>query len=412
MIMRKISKYLLINCLWLASQFAFAQQTYELTKTQNKITELQIELDRKRQQLSQHQQESSVAVSRNKQAALRLTENPTDKRIAKYAKRAAKKAGQELRETEKVQKQISALEARIKSEQNQGLFFRQSNPADLPGSTPQQLASNHGQADTLPVAGKSAGENESVAEKVVKATMDSYPQQPGLPAVIINNIITVPGGQLHQPPTQSDQVQQTVPSGGDGSTPQTAPRSQLSAGSIRTKTSGLWVLAVAGLHASDFKADFADGKAQGRSGWNAGLDFRIHGRRFFVQPGAHYFNSSIDVTFQDSISNAPWNSGPRLQSLKIPFMLGVYLTRAQHTFFKANIKAGGAATYLLEVSRSNFKQFEKQNLKSWSYGLNAGIGLEFGPIALDISHEWGVSSIFKNNKSSANLLRATLGIRF
>ena len=146
-------------------------------------------------------------------------------------------------------------------------------------------------------------------------------------------------------------------------------------------------------------------------GWNAGIDFRIRAKRFFIQPGVHYFNSSIELTSKDSLSDAPLLSGPRLHSIKVPVLLGVYLTRANSGFFKLNVKGGASGNYLLAVDKNDSKEFEKDNLETYTYGLNAGLGLEFGLLTLDLSHEWGISSVLKNSNAKNNLLRVTIGIK-
>ena len=180
---------------------------------------------------------------------------------------------------------------------------------------------------------------------------------------------------------------------------------------LPARNSGLWIIPAAGVHASSFKTDFTDSDAKGRVGWNAGIDFRIRAKRFFIQPGVHYFNSSIGLTSKDSLSDAPLLSGPRLHSIKVPVLLGVYLTRATSGFFKLNIKGGASGNYLLAADQNDSKEFEKDNLETYSYGLNAGLGLEFGLLTLDLSHEWGISSVLKNSNAKNNLLRVTIGIK-
>ena len=76
-----------------------------------------------------------------------------------------------------------------------------------------------------------------------------------------------------------------------------------------------------------------------------------------------------------------------------------------------NVKAGATGSYLLAVDNNDQKQFDKDNIEDFSYGLNAGIGLEFGLITLDISHEWGVSRLFKDSDMKNNILRATIGLK-
>jgi hypothetical protein len=92
-------------------------------------------------------------------------------------------------------------------------------------------------------------------------------------------------------------------------------------------------------------------------------------------------------------------------------MMGVYLTKAKGGFFRLNVKGGIVGNYVLNVDRNDVARFDKENIEDFSYGLNAGIGLEFGFVTLDFSHEWGMSPLFKDGNQKNNILRATLGFK-
>jgi uncharacterized small protein (DUF1192 family) len=284
----------------------------------------------------------------------------------------------------------------------------------------------------------------AIAKQVLESTYKNYPQQQGQPAIIINNII-VPSeynnlksghGKSDENRIADEDLQdyedykawlkykrrnETRPSGlmpRETESAQREPGKQQNGMTFKdrfaekpVRNSGLWVIPMVGIHASNFKADFQDDQYEGRSGWNAGLDFRFRMRKFFIQPGVHFFSSSIDVTREDSISTAPLLSGPRIQSLKAPLMLGVYLTKARGGFFRFNVKGGVVGNYVLNVDRSDADSFDKENIEDFSYGLNAGLGLEFGFVTLDFSHEWGMSPLFKDSNRKNNVLRATLGFK-
>ena len=190
------------------------------------------------------------------------------------------------------------------------------------------------------------------------------------------------------------------------------PRKRNESLNDRRKNSGVWIVPQVGVHGSDFKVDFSEDEASGQAGWNAGIDFRVHANRFFIQPGVHYFNSSVDVVSKDTLSTNNFTDGPRIHSLKVPLLVGLYLTRATQSFFKFNIKGGVVGNYLIDVDKNDLPAFTKRNMEEYSYGLNGGIGLEFGPIVIDLSHEWGMSNMFKTGDQKNNILRATLGVRF
>lgn len=278
-----------------------------------------------------------------------------------------------------------------------------------------------------------------ITQKVIESTYKNYPSQPGQPTIIINNIILPPdynkktelpanasrgmysGSQddedyrtwQRERRYRQQEMNENRSSGNNNrnSSDRNRMTFQERFAERKPRNSGTWVIPMAGIHASGFDADFKNGKYSGRAGWNAGLDIRMRAKRFFVQPGLHYFNSSMRVTSEDSLSDASLNDGPRIHSLKLPVMIGLYLTRANKGFFRFNIKAGGVANYLLAVDKTTLAQFNKDNLHDFSYGLNGGIGLEFGFITIDITHEWGISNFFKDSSQKNNILRATLGFK-
>lgn len=299
------------------------------------------------------------------------------------------------------------------------------------------------------------GSSAVMAERVIESTYRNYPQQAGQPAIIINNIIVpadVHGGKSQHAQRSGDDVSQAdlkeyaefkewlrykrglsgtshmapepmrpAKSKGFNREPSDSYQEAVSSdGRLSfkdrfaekpTRNSGMWVIPVAGIHASNFNADFQDGQYDGRAGWNAGLDFRLRVRKFFMQPGIHYFSSSMNVTREDSISTAPFLTGPRIHSLKAPLLAGVYLTQAKGGFFRFNIKGGVVGNYVLNVDQNDDNRFDKDNIEDFSYGLNAGIGLEFGFLTIDLSHEWGMSPLFKDSNQKNNILRATVGFK-
>ncbi|WP_198034451.1 porin family protein [Dyadobacter tibetensis] len=296
-----------------------------------------------------------------------------------------------------------------------------------------------------------------ITERVVETTYKNYPQQAGQPTIIINNIILPPDYQKNgkqgspqvatEMPVQDrnsglsaaqedeeyqawlrerkyrqqdfmmdsrmrqDMQAQNFYSDINGKNPNGKRTLEERLGERPPRNSGMWIIPMVGLHVQDFEDPLSDEDVNGRAGWNAGLDFRIRAKRFFVQPGVHYFNSALEITQRDSLEQESFIDGPRIHTLKVPMMVGVYLTKANSGFFKFNVKGGIVGNYLLSVDKSNNTSFGKDDLNEFFYGANAGIGLEFGFITLDVSHEWGISRFVKNSDKNSNVLRATIGFK-
>jgi len=282
-----------------------------------------------------------------------------------------------------------------------------------------------------------------IAQKVVEATYKNYPQQSGQPTIIINNIIVPPDytrGSVSAPatapqtsavanvpdPKENEDYQtwlrerkyQKEAFGAHNNFDKNHPVPEKEKGSFQTRfgerpprNSGTWIIPVVGVHASVLGSDDNKDHESGRTGWNAGADVRVRMKRFFVQPGLHYLNSSMALIDKDSVAHTRFFDGPRIHSLKLPFLVGVYLTKASSGFFKLNLKGGVVGNYILAVDKNDLAQFTKENIREYSYGLNGGIGLEFGLISLDFNYEGGITKYFKDSNTKNNLLRITLGFK-
>jgi hypothetical protein len=467
-------KFLLFVTTFLPTLGAQSQVSQELSKaieTQNdKISQLKIQLldlQKKREELKTDAtkaiEDADDRLAELNELTTRLAKSPQDKKLnneykkadraRKRADKQASKASELLANTETMitttEQQIEAETGRLSvlthstgSASGYGVDGSEKSGGDSLRST------NSPQPASSPTDVTPAGtDNNQMIRSIVEETYKKYPQQSGQPNVIINNII-IPSDYSARNEQRREAAAATPEelaefrawrdnqahgykdryasrrdySGRDYSSRETRGErdedySQRGENSFYTRfselpkrKSGLWVIPLVGAHASSFEMDFNDNQAKGRGGWNAGLDFRAHFNRFFIQPGAHYFSSSMDVSTTDSLTTSPFTSGPRIHSLRVPVLAGVYLTKAQGAFFKFNVKGGIVGNYVLSVDK-NDRNFTIDNLERYSYGVNGGIGLEFGFITLDLSHEWGISKYFKNSDGKNNMLRATLGFK-
>lgn len=453
------------------------KKTMEISKDINEkkieLIQKQKELDERRSQMQQNAAEAQTSADANKSAARELVTNSQDKKLSKRAAGAAKDAQRDAKNARKTSESVDKLSeevANLKKEIEEKEQELASTTGMFSPALETPVAANASVSSNIPqTSGTSSTEQNpnapyvvqrnitsdangasaaAIAQRAVEATYKNYPQQPGHPTIIINNII-VPSDHNGQQSNEILPAKDRIASqdladyddykawlrfkNGQSTTPSQPPfattpnkykaddRESMDKnerldfrerfGEKPERNSGMWVIPMVGIHASNFNADFQDDQYEGRAGWNAGLDFRFRMRKFFIQPGVHYFSSSMNVTSEDSISTAPLLTGPRIHSLKAPLMLGVYLTKAKGGFFRFNIKGGVAGNYVLNVDKNGSDRFDKDNIEEFSYGLNAGIGLEFGFVTLDFSHEWGMSPLFKDSNQKNNVLRATLGFK-
>lgn len=452
---------------------ASAEINSKLAVDEAELVKLKKELSEAKAHADEATRQARESARANRQTAEKLAANPKDKSLSDNATKLARAAQKDARSARKaaesyakLEKEVAGLQTKIDDTRAKLVTYPRpmsvevaAQPAPVvfaePVAAQEARQERREPAAMAADSGKREGSLHHILDKVVEQTYKSYPQQPGQPAIIINNIVVPPdynrgvqatsGGQARYALSEADLREfeafklwressagrAGVASGGAAApagtpaqmTPapaspqadiQPSPQKLTFAqrfGEVKTRRSGMWVIPMVGIHASNFEADFSDDEAKGRSGWNAGLDFRAHQKRFFIQPGVHYFSSSMDVTSKDSLSNAPLLKGPRIHSLKVPLLLGIYLTKERGTFLKLNLKGGVTGTYVMSVDKNSQTRFTKDNIEEFSYGLNAGLGIELGLLTIDLSHEWGMSELFKDDKSKSNVLRATLGIK-
>lgn len=443
---------------------AHQQQVIEInqriTGYKTDLSKLQSELSSAAQKATETARVAKISAAANREAADKLAANPRDKSLSDNANKLARKARQDARAARKsaaqqadIEKEIAKVQKKLDEADTElvspALLEAAAVTQPVPAATAPQVVPvvTYPASTTIATdAQKQEDPARRIADKVIEQTYKSYPQQAGQPTIIINNIV-VPPDFSHQPAASSQPAPRSAPTGQEMqdiealklrlreletmltanqskqnnaaayTMPQPAvePQPKLTFAQrfreVKSRRSGLWVIPMVGIHASNFKADFSDDEAKGRSGWNAGIDFRAHQKRFFIQPGVHYFSSSMDLTSKDSLSDAPLLKGPRIHSLKVPMLIGVYFTREQGAFLKVNVKSGVAGSYVLAVDKNKQSRFTKDNIEEFSYGLNAGLGIELGLFTIDLSHEWGMSPLFRDDKSKSNVLRATFGIK-
>lgn len=468
----------------LLSPFAiFSQPSAEQQKTvseqHEKISRMKVELIDAERAYFKKRESAGAAIKAAEElteelneARTELAKSPGDKaldrrlkkveRDSKKADQTARKANEELAQAET---QVTELKETIKAEEskfavlNEGMTGTSASygmAAEVDQAVGSPALSGQVSENTPNQPAGTKPENQQMIQKIVEDSYKNYPQQPGQPNIIINNII-VPSEQYTAQPAPRAAFQ---PASGMGLSPDEmadfrawrAERYQQNTGNMRSadtrrydydrreydrreyaavpdryergesssfrdrfaelpkRKSGLWVIPMVGAHASSFDVDFDDRSAQGRGGWNAGLDFRAHFNRFFIQPGAHYFSSSMDLSGSDTLSTSTFTSGPRIHSIRVPVLAGVYLTKAQGAFFKFNIKGGIVGNYVVDVD-DNDRNFTIDDLERYSYGVNGGFGLEFGFVTIDLSHEWGISRFFRDGDGKNNMLRATIGFK-
>ena len=167
-----------------------------------------------------------------------------------------------------------------------------------------------------------------------------------------------------------------------------------------------------GVNFSGIESELNDITAEARVGWNAGVDFRMGDGLFFLQPGAHYYNYTArllqnverpeDVAFEEETT---------IQSIKAPVNLGLRIT-GDNGLLGIHIKGGVTPTYILGVDEREGFAFSKEQLNNFTWGANAGVGVDFLFLTVDANYEMGLNDFFANAEGANNVLTLSVGLKF
>ncbi len=148
----------------------------------------------------------------------------------------------------------------------------------------------------------------------------------------------------------------------------------------------------------------------GKAGWNLGADLRL-GKVLFLQPGVHFYSSSLSVEAGSSTIDDFKNS-TRIQTLKIPIMIGLApFSNVGSGNFDIVVDAGVIPSFNLGFADDN-DLFDKDDLKDANFSGRVGAGLEFGLIAIGAYYEFGFNKIFEEGESNFSIIGATVGLKF
>jgi Outer membrane protein beta-barrel domain len=167
-----------------------------------------------------------------------------------------------------------------------------------------------------------------------------------------------------------------------------------------------------GVNLSGVDAKIGDLDAAARVGWNAGVDFRLGGKKLFLNPGIHLNNYTARL-INDIDDNTPgqFREETKIQAIKAPLNIGIDITGRQQ-LLNFILKGGITPTYVMAVNEKAGIPFSKDDLRTFTLGANAGIGIDLAIFTFDLNYEIGLNDYFRNATGRNNVLSLSAGIRF
>ncbi|MDX1667682.1 MAG: outer membrane beta-barrel protein [Saprospiraceae bacterium] len=167
-----------------------------------------------------------------------------------------------------------------------------------------------------------------------------------------------------------------------------------------------------GVNVSNLDARMSDITTEARVGWNAGMDFRLGSGVVYLTPGVHYYNFTARLIRDvDPQTDIEFREETTIQKVKLPLTLGWRLT-GRGGLLGIHARGGAVANWLADVKERPAFDLDKDELKEWTYGARAGVGLDLLFLTVDLDYEWGLSDFFEQTSGKNNMLTLSAGVRF
>jgi hypothetical protein len=166
-----------------------------------------------------------------------------------------------------------------------------------------------------------------------------------------------------------------------------------------------------GYSTSKLSTDFDDIKEDVKHNFQFGAFARI-GKRFYLQPELYYATSggTLNITGSDDKVEI------KLNTLVVPALLGFKIINGEK--INLRIMAGPTANFIVNEKISGDELLDPitdSDLKNIAWGLDAGAGIDFLFLALDIRYEWGLNDLYKpegdNQSMKSNIFIISLGFK-
>ncbi len=140
-------------------------------------------------------------------------------------------------------------------------------------------------------------------------------------------------------------------------------------------------------------------------GYHAGVFTRVDISRLYLQGELLYSQKKSKV---ENGGNDPEKA--RWNSIEVPALVGIRLLKSENANLR--IFGGGVYSYVLNNKASILKQVSEsfQNFDKSNIGYQAGVGVDVGPLTLDLKYEGSLTRISKEFNARPNSFQASLGL--
>ncbi len=153
-----------------------------------------------------------------------------------------------------------------------------------------------------------------------------------------------------------------------------------------------------GVSLTDFSKDPQSGQAKGRIGWQAGGTV-LAGERLYLEGGVFYARRSTDIT----ATSGQTVDVSGITGLRIPVAVGYHLIGDSRSGLALRGFGGASAFIVTSVSATGMS---KSDFSSPTYGVFAGLGVDFLFLFAEAKYEWSLTDTSKLSTVDVGASRA------
>lgn len=146
-------------------------------------------------------------------------------------------------------------------------------------------------------------------------------------------------------------------------------------------------------------------------GWALGAAYK-HGRFFYWQVGARYNNAVYEINLVDSDTLSISDNTFGVRDIDIPVTVGLNLLYFTGRTIGLRIYLSAVPAFLISAGSSSYPEFSKDNINSFNFYGQGGLGLDVLFLSIDTGYNYGFSDVFQNQQSTPGQIYVNLGFRF
>ena len=146
-------------------------------------------------------------------------------------------------------------------------------------------------------------------------------------------------------------------------------------------------------------------------GWSLGAAYK-HGRFFYWQIGARYNNAVYGLNLADQTTDSIQDNLFSVKDIDIPVTAGLNLLYFTGKALGLRVYVSAVPAFVIGVGNSDYTNFSKDNVNSFNFYGQGGVGLDVLFLSIDAGYNFGLTDVFQNEQSTPGQIYVNLGFRF